>query len=106
LPSLPSLCLCGESFFFKQREAGGEAVDEVAAADRAEFALGEEAGQGHVAGLGTDRGGVVVRLREEARAPAVAAEQERRGRRAVVPRPVLVQQGAQVLVGSLGVADV
>src|SRR5262249_33478364 len=59
----------------EQGHAGGEAVDEVLSADRAEFALREEAGQRNVAGFGAKDAGVVVRFGEQARAAAVAAEQ-------------------------------
>ena len=81
-------------------------MDEVLAADRAKLALGEEAGDRDRAGLGADDARVVVRLGEQVRAPAVAGEQERRGRRFLVGGQVKLQQGVQVLVGGVGVADV
>src|SRR5205085_789138 len=49
---------------------------------------------------------VVVRRAEQARAAAVAGEQQRRPRRRGVAGQLLAQQQPQVLVGRLGVADV
>src|SRR5262245_27640624 len=81
-------------------------MDEVLAADGAELALGEEAGHGDVPRLGADGPGVVVRLVEEARAAAVAGEEQGAGRPVLVGAEVELEQGVQVFVGSLGVADV
>ncbi len=96
------LCRAGE-----QGDRGGEGVQEVLPADRAEFAGAEEPGHRDVAQRGGDETGVVVGLGEQPRSAAVAGEQERPGGTAAAQRGRLVFQGAaQVLVGRLRVPDV
>jgi NAD(P)-dependent dehydrogenase (short-subunit alcohol dehydrogenase family) len=63
----------------EQGDGGGEGVQEVLAADRAELARAEEAGQRDVAQGGRDEPRVVVGLVEQPRAAAVAGEQQRPG---------------------------
>ena len=94
------------ALLLEQRQAGGEAVDEVLAADGAELALGEEAGDRNGAGLGAEDARVVVGLVKQAGAAAVAAEDQRRPGPLLVRAQVELQQGVQVLVGCRGVADV
>src|SRR5690348_108067 len=97
----------GESMrlILKQHDARREAVDEVLAADRAELAGGEEAGERDRARLLLDRLRVVVRPREEARPSAVAAEEQGPRGMLLMSVHVHLEQGAEVLVGRLGVAD-
>src|SRR5581483_10971036 len=83
----------------EQRQAGGEAVEEVAGPDRAELTGAEAPGDGQRAEQLVDEAGVVVGLAEEPLPPPVAGEEQggvglRRG-----------EQVAEVLVGRAGVAD-
>src|SRR5581483_978849 len=90
----------------EQRQAGGEAVDEVLPADGAELAHGEEAGQRQRAEQRLHGAGVVVGLVEQPGPAAVAAEEEcPRGAGRALASGVLQEQ-AEVLVGRAGVADV
>src|SRR5262245_58374191 len=57
----------GRRAFIEQGDAGGEPVNEVLPADRAELALGEEPRQRDRAGLGPHGSGVVVGLGEQPR---------------------------------------
>src|SRR5829696_8133542 len=84
----------------EQHDAGGETMDEAAAADRSELAGARHAGDGVDADRVAHRAGVVVGLAEEPRAPAVAGEEEGgvAGDRG--------QQLVKVLVRRLGVAHV
>src|SRR5260370_1022682 len=70
----------------EQRDADREAVNEVRAADRADLALGEEAGQRDRPHLTAQRPGVVVRGGDQPAAAPVAAEQQTRRRPPVVRR--------------------
>src|SRR6266508_2436904 len=89
--------------FAEDRHAGGEGVEEVAAADRAELALGEEPGHGRLAGGRGDADGVVVGLAEEVAAAPVAGEQQHPPR---LPAGHRRQQQLEVLVRGGRVADV
>ena len=60
----------------EQHGAGGEAVQEVLAADGADFALGEEAGERNVAEALLQQRRVVVRLIEQPRPATVTGEQQ------------------------------
>src|SRR5581483_11639807 len=82
-----------------QRQAGGDAVEEVAGPDRAELAGAEAPGHRQRAEQLVDEAGVVVGLAEEPLPPPVAGEEQGgvgfgRG-----------EEVAQVLVGRAGVAD-
>src|ERR1700745_1682324 len=91
----------------KQGEGGCEGVQEVLAADGAEFAGAEEAGHRDVAEGGRDQAGVVVGLAEQPGAAAVAGEQEGpRGTAAGQGGGLAFQGAAQVLVSRRGVPDV
>src|SRR5580700_2586310 len=91
----------------EQGDRGGEGVQEVLPADRAEFASAEEPGHRDVAQRGGDETGVVVGLGEQPRSAAVAGEQERPGGTAAAQHAGLALQGAaQVLIGRFGVPDV
>ena len=71
-----SVAVEGRSGLLEQGNAGGEAVDEVLAADGADLPHGEEAGdRDRAKELANDRN-VVVGLGEEPGATAVASEQE------------------------------
>ena len=90
----------------EDRDRRGEAVQEVAPADRPDLAGAEEAGRGHAEGV-LERGRVVVGDVEHVRAAAVAGEQQRPGRALVAQRQRLrLQRLAQVLVGGRAVAHV
>jgi 3-oxoacyl-[acyl-carrier protein] reductase len=91
----------------EQGDRGGEGVQEVLPADRAEFAGAEEPGHRDVAQRGGDETGVVVGLGEQPRSAAVAGKQERPGGTAAAEGfGLAVQCAAQVLVGRLRVPDV
>ena len=78
----------------EQGDRGGEGVQEVLPADRAEFAGAEEPGHRDVAQRGCDEPGVVVRLGEQPRSAAVAGEQQRPGRPAAAEGGGVPLQGA------------
>ncbi|HWN60149.1 MAG TPA: SDR family oxidoreductase, partial [Streptosporangiaceae bacterium] len=91
----------------EQGDRGGEGVQEVLPADRAEFAGAEEPGHRDVAQGGRDQPGVVVGLGEQPRSAAVAGEQQRPGGTSAAQGGRLALQGAaQVLIGRLRVPDV
>ena len=69
-PPPPSLRL------LEQHDAGREAMEEVLAADRADFAHGEEAGDGDRAEDLVNHAHVVIGLVEEPRAATVAGEEQ------------------------------
>src|SRR5680860_540691 len=82
----------------EQREAGGEAVEEVASSDRTDLAGTEAPGQWNRAQHLLHQPGVVVGAAEQVAAPPVAREQQ---------GSVGVDTGkelAEILVGSAGVA--
>ena len=82
-------------------------MDEVLAADGADLAHGEEAGDGDRAEDLVDQAHVVVGLVEEPGAAAVASEEQGTRRAGRWPDCRAQRAGfAQVLVGGLGVADV
>src|SRR5262249_37221510 len=88
-----SIAVAGE-----QGDGGGEAVQEVRAADRSDLARAEHAGQRGAVQGGGDDAGVVVGLAEQVGAAAVAGEQEGGGGGAAV------EHVAEVLVGGGRVA--
>src|SRR5208283_2939771 len=87
----------------EENDAGRVAMDEVLAADRTDFAHGEEAGDGYRPIDLVDHAHVVIGLVEEPRAAAVACEEQR------PDRPscwfASLEQTAQIFIGGFGVAD-
>jgi len=79
-------------------------VEVVAAADRAELAGGEEAGDGHLAEGPPDGADVYVGLAEERLPTAVAREEEGSGDRASVGAALGLEELPEVLARGLGVA--
>jgi NAD(P)-dependent dehydrogenase (short-subunit alcohol dehydrogenase family) len=91
----------------EQGDRGGEGVQEVLPADRAELAGAEEPGHRDVTQHAGDETGVVVGLGEQPRSAAVAGEQEGPGGAAAAEGFGFAFQGAaQVLIGRLRVPDV
>ena len=91
---------------FEDRDAGGEAVDVIAAGDGAKFALGEQAGHRDRADHRLHNGRIMVRLLEHPGAAAVAREEQRSAAFAFRHRLERAEHRPQVLVGRLGIADV
>src|SRR2546428_5182319 len=89
----------------KQQNRCGEAVHEVAAADGAELASGEESGDRDVPERRPDGVDVVVRPPEERFAASVAREEQRAGDRALRAVALVLERLAKVLARGLSVAD-
>src|SRR4051812_20606896 len=100
---MPIIARCMASLL-EEGHARGEAVDEVLAADGAEFALREEPRDRDRPRLPAHGRGVVVRRGEQPRPAPVAAEHQRGGGPAFVGADVRLEHLAQVLVGAGGVA--
>lgn len=99
--------VCSGLRSFEEDDAGGEAVDKVLAADGADFAHGEEAGEGDGPHDFMDCGDVVVRGVEEACAAAVAGEEEGAVEGGAGAGEAFVfEEGAEVFVGGAGVSNV
>src|SRR5438132_9724830 len=80
-------------------------MNKVLPADRAEFALREEAGKRDDPGFLTDKAGVVMRLRKQTRAAAVAGEDQAAGGGRRMCVSVRLQERMQVLIGALGIPN-
>ena len=95
----------GGSFgVFKERDAGGEAVQAVAASDRTDLPLRKEAGSRNRSDGVLQAAGIVAGLGEQPCAPAIAAEDEgAHGRCAAVLLPG--QKERQIVVRALRVTD-
>src|SRR5262249_27239405 len=92
------------SSLLEENDAGGEAVDEVLAADRPQFPRREESCQRNRPRLSLHHARIVVRYVEHPRAATVAAEYQSPRRPALVSAEVCPQQRMQILVRRLGVA--
>src|SRR3954447_18289410 len=104
--AIPLVCMSNPLLRGEKRDAGGEAVDEAARADRTDLAGTEEAGGGRGPDLARERVRVVAGAAEHVRAAPVAREHERPGGWAVELTRGPLERAAQVEVGRCRIAHV